>query len=313
VEPQRRAMAGLRIPLKHVLLGGVATFRKHRSYGHREVQTYAARFRFLSDLLRSQTGKPVRGCRILEVGCGQRALVPLLFAAEGAEAHAIDVERPTYDMHASDFLRILKENGLDRATKSLVRHILFDRSFFQDLGAACGVNLLPYPRIITHVGDAARMKLPESYFDIVVSFAVLEHVVDVESTICQMNRALTREGIGYVTVHLFPSLSGGHCMDWQYAMDPTYPERTIPEKIPPWDHLLGNKYPADTYLNKLRLEDYRVLMSKHMVVVDERLVREGEQMLRFAPEELLKGYSRDDLTTSVAMYTVRKKTVFGCI
>jgi hypothetical protein len=112
-EPQRRAKAGQRIPLKQLLRGGLATFRKHRDYGHREIQTYADRFRFLSELLTCHTAKPVGEARVPEVGCGQRALMPLLSAARGAAAHAVDVEWPTHDLHVLDFLRVLKENGTD--------------------------------------------------------------------------------------------------------------------------------------------------------------------------------------------------------
>jgi SAM-dependent methyltransferase len=300
-------MAGQRIPLRQLVRGALTTFRKHRDYGDREIQTYAERFDFLSGFLTRHTGRSVSEARVLEVGCGQRALMPLLFAARGAEAHALDVERPTYDLHAFDFLRILKENGPDRALKSLLRHVLFDRVFFRDLGAACGVGLTPFPRVAVHVGDAARFNLPQSHFDMVFSFAVLEHVLDVKSTVKTMNAVLKSDGVGFVVIHLFPSLTGGHCMDWQYALDPTYPEWGIPADVPPWDHLREYRYPADTYLNRLRLADYRRFFHEETEIVAEERTLEGVELLSLAPRELLQEYSHDDLTTTLVSYTFHKR------
>ncbi len=96
-------------------------------------------------------------------------------------------------------------------------------------------------------------------------------------------------------------------MDWQYALDATYPDRRVPKTIPPWDHLREKRFPVDTYLNGLRLGDYQTVFDKHTVVLDEQLAKEGEDMLDLAPASLLEKYSREDLTTSVVMFTIRKK------
>jgi SAM-dependent methyltransferase len=305
--PQRRAMAGQLIPVWHILRNGLKAYWIHRRYRSREIRTCLDRFRFLSDKLARHTGRSLASSRILDVGCGQRALMPLLFAAHGAEAYGVDVERPTYQFSAKGFLRILRESGVDRALKSLARHVLFDRGFFKDLGIACGIRLQPFPKVTVWVADAARLDLPADYFDMVFSFAVLEHVADVESVVTRIAQVLRPEGVGYLYIHLFPSLSGGHCADWQYAMDPAYPECGVPKAIPPWDHLRDNRFPANTYLNKLRLADYRQILERHTTVLDESTVLEGTEMLRLAPPSLLDKYSAEDLTTSVVMFTVRKK------
>jgi hypothetical protein len=95
-------------------------------------------------------------------------------------------------------------------------------------------------------------------------------------------------------------------MDWQYALDPTYPEWGIPADVAPWDHLIDNRYPADTYLNKFRLADYHRIFHAETEVVAEERTSEGVELLSFAPRELLKEYSEDDLTTALLSYTFYK-------
>jgi len=309
---QRRAMAGRGIPLPRAIRNARQMYQKHRKYTEREVETYRARFELLAGLLERSTGKLVREAAVLEVGCGQRAVIPLLFAARGAEACAVDVEMPTYRMGVPGLLRMLRNNGAHRALKSVIRHVLFDRRFFAGLERACGVNLRPFPAIDVRLADAARTELPKDRFDLVVSFHVLEHVVDVEATVRNINSALKPGGVGYAVVHLFPSLSGGHCFDWQYALDPSYPDWGIPAAVPPWDHLRENRYPSDSFLNRLRLSDYRDIFRRCMLVVAEDLQREGEDLLPLAPPELLTRYNAEDLTTAFVAFTFRKKLAAGC-
>jgi len=303
---QRRAMAGQGIPLFRTIRNALQMYHKHRKYTDREVETYRQRYEFLVGLLKRSTGKPACGSRILEVGCGQRAVMPLLFAANGAEACAVDVETPTYRMNVPSFFRTLRNNGAHRAIKSAVRHVLFDRRFFTGLEQACSVVLHPFPAIDMRVTDAAKAELPRDRFDMIFSFNVMEHIVGVESAVRNINSALKPGGVGYVMVHLFPSLSGGHCMDWQYALDPSYPDCGVPAAVVPWDHLRENSYPSDSFLNRLRLSDYRDIFHRCTLVVAEDLQREGDDLLQFAPRELLTKYTADDLTTALVAFTFRK-------
>jgi SAM-dependent methyltransferase len=299
-------MAGQGIPLLRTMRNALQMYNKHRKHTDREVEIYHQRYEFLVALLKKATGKPVSEARVLEVGCGQRAVVPLLFAANGAEVCAVDVEPPTYRMSVLSFFRTLRNNGAHRAIKSAVRHVLFDRRFFAGLEQACGVALRPFPTIDIRVTDAAQTELPRDRFDMIFSFNVMEHIVNVESAVRNINSALKPGGVGYVTVHLFPSLSGGHCMDWQHALDSSYPDCGIPSDVPPWDHLRENLYPPDSFLNRLRLRDYREVFQRCTLVVAEDLQREGEDLLQLAPSELLTAYTAEDLTTALAAFTFRK-------
>jgi len=303
---QRRAMAGQAIPLFRTARNALQMYRNHRRFTGREVEICRQRYDFLAQLLERSTGRPVHGACVLEVGCGQRAVMPLLFAARGAKARAVDVEAPTFRMSVKSFFKVLRSNGLHRVAKSAFRHALFDHRFFVSLEKTCGVVLHPFPAIDVNVVDAARAQLPRDEFDMVFSFNVMEHIVDVESTVRDINAALKPDGVGYVRIHLFPSLSGGHCPDWQYAPNAPYPEWGIPTKVAPWDHLRENLYPPDSFLNRMRLSDYRVIFRRHTVVVREDCEREGVDLLPHVPPELLLDYTEEDLTTAFVAFTFRK-------
>jgi len=303
---QRRAMAGQAIPLFRTARNALQMYRNHRRFTGREVEICRRRYDSLSQLLERSTGRSVRGARVLEVGCGQRAVMPLLLAARGAKARAVDVEMPTYRLGVRSFLGVLSRNGLHRAVKSGLRHVLFDHRFFRSLEQTCGVVLHPFPPIDVDVMDAARAQLPRDEFDLIFSFNVLEHIVDVESTVRNINAALRPDGIGYVRIHLFPSLSGGHCPDWQYAPGTLYPEWGVPTEVAPWDHLRESRYPPDSFLNRMRLSEYRDIFRRHTAIVREDCEREGVELLPHAPRELLLSYTEEDLTTAFVAFTFRK-------
>lgn len=300
---QKRAMAGQKIPLWHKLRNGLRIYRGHRTNAWGGADAYRKRYNFLVKLLNQYTGRSVKDSRVLEIGCGQRAAMPLLFAADGAEAFGVDVEVPTYHIDFQVLLKILRTNGVDRALKSLGRHVLFDKRFFEDLKQVCGLHRLPFSRIHIEVTDASTLSFPENYFNLTFSFGVLEHVANVEATVQHINDTLKSDGVGVITVHLFPSLSGGHCMDWR--LPDSHPSRVVP----PWDHLLENKYPINTFLNKLRLQDYRNIFEKYTVIEDEALTKEGESMLHLAPDSLLEEYTKEDLITGGVRFIIRKKAL----
>ncbi|MEO0094108.1 MAG: methyltransferase domain-containing protein, partial [candidate division WOR-3 bacterium] len=88
-------------------------------------------------------------------------------------------------------------------------------------------------------------------FDFVFSRAVFEHINDVPAAVKEVNRVLSLNGIAVISIHLFPSLSGGHHLEW------ARPDQSPSTKVPPWDHLRDNNYPVDVYLNKLTINQYR--------------------------------------------------------
>ena len=87
------------------------------------------------------------------------------------------------------------------------------------------------------------------------------------------------------------------------------PDKSRSEVVPPWDHLRENRYPSNTYLNKLKIDDYRRIVESLTNVVKEEKVEFGRDVLtdELEAELAAKGYTQEDLLTGVVVFAVRKK------
>lgn len=255
----------------------------------------------LSALLESFFGPEPGRRRILEIGCGQRATQTILFTADGFETIGIDVEVPTFRMTCKTFWQMARSNGMERVLKSAFRHWLFDGPFFRRLAGLYG-KPLPLNRVDVRLMSAAQMEFPDNYFDFIYSSLVFEHIDDVPAAAREVNRVLKPQGRAWLNVHLFPSLTGGHQPEWTDS-------RGARTRIPPWDHLRENKYPASTYLNKLRWADYRKIFSEYLEILEESATLEQTTPLTPELEEPLraKGYTREDLLTREVAFLCRKQ------
>jgi len=180
--------------------------------------------------------------------------------------------------------------------------VLFDRRSFTELSKAYG-RVVRFDGIDTRVMDATAMAFDDSEFDFIYSMAVFEHISDIRAAVAEVNRVLAPGGIAVITPHLFPSLSGGHCLDW------IWPDEKGSDVVPPWDHLRDHKYPPAAYMNKLKINDYRDVFRTMMDVAGEQVVTEGERLLTPELEDELgrKGYSREDLLTRTVTFFARKR------
>jgi SAM-dependent methyltransferase len=145
------------------------------------------------------------------------------------------------------------------------------------------------------------MEFESQTFDFVYSDWAFEHIADVAAVACEVRRVLKPDGIFHASVHLFPSLSGGHNFEWHF------PEQQRRRVAQPWDHLQENRFPGNAYLNRLRLTDYKRLLGDQLTVEAEWLVEEGAQWLTLELEAALtaKGFTRQDLL-SRSWYVVGK-------
>jgi SAM-dependent methyltransferase len=297
-------MAGQRIPFRARAESAFLIFRAHRNRVFSDAEGAIAYHNRLVSILAAHTGLSPHQASVLEVGCGQRATQVALFKADGAQVVGIDIEIPTYRMSVPTLIRVLRANGVERCLKSVARHILFDRAFFAELSRLYGTPL-SFSELDTRLMDVESMRFPSSSFDFVHSAWVLEHVQEVRAAVAETNRVLKPSGIGWMAVHLFPSLSGGHNLEW---IDP---DRSPSTRVPPWDHLRSNTHPVNVYLNKLHLGDYRQIFHEETTVIDEQLTTQGEAVLTPEIAEALRGegYTRKDLLTSTAAFVFRKKEV----
>jgi ubiquinone/menaquinone biosynthesis C-methylase UbiE len=283
---------------------GLSALDIWRDYRDSNLENVDSQIRFhqkLTELIKTHVNQDSTRTKILEIGCGQRASQTILLQAAGVHAIGIDREVPTYQMGVKRFCHIIKISGWERALKSLFRHFFFDHQFFKQLSRQFGENLPP-DQVNVCLMNAAQLSFPDDSFDFIFSSLVFEHIDDVPAAVAEVNRVLRPEGTAWINIHLFPSLSGGHHKDW------TNPRKWPSPKVPPWDHLRENRYPADNSLNKLRLGDYRRIFAESLEVMEESLVVEGEEILTRELETELaqRGYPKEDLLVREAAFRCRK-------
>lgn len=265
-------------------------------------QAQIVRHRDLLDIMSRYGGINPDGANILDIGCGQTAPQSVLFKADGAHVVGIDLELPTFRMSPAIFYQSLKANGMERAVKSLLRHVLFDRRFFSQLSSAYG-KPLDLDGLDLRLMSANDMPFVDDAFDFIYSTWVFEHVEDVPGALKEIARVAKPSAILWFGVHLYPSLSGGHNPEW------VAPDQSPSKSVPPWDHLRDNKFPVNTFLNKLRLNDYKKAFADQFDVLDLRLACEGEKILtpEIQSELEQKGFSREDVLTHNAFFICKKK------
>jgi SAM-dependent methyltransferase len=204
----------------------------------------------------------VRRVDVLEIGCGERAQLSLLFAADGAHVKAIDIlpvalgsKRPRM------WIALARESGFERAIRHLARDAIHTARYWRTLGRITG-RALPFRRVRVARGDAASLPYLDQSFDLVISSAVWEHLPDVQAATNEVARVLRPNGIAIIQIALFPALQGGHHAEWHSI------HADQRRSIRPWDHLRGDHAPYPTYLNQWRESDYREVFDRALGVVD---------------------------------------------
>ena len=254
------------------------------SYARQDYSSFAEVWKNVGKYLNVDRDK----LRILDIGCGQRYPYTLL-AANRENCEAVGIDTDIVGPGAVKYIRMLFKDGLERTVKSAVRAALFDPAYFSVLEREAGKKL---SRKNLKIYNCSSENLPfaDDYFDLVISNAVFEHIRDIPGTLAELNRVSEPGAIFHILIHLYPSLSGGHNLNW------ANPEEHIPENVPPWDHLRGNTQPTHIYLNKLREKDYRRYFEEYTEVlewIDGPF--EGQKLLTPEIEQELSTYSREEL------------------
>lgn len=205
-------MGGQSTPLGRKLTGYVQIFRKHLSGGFGTPAIRVNHHGRLTRVFTHHVKRPVRGARMLEVGCGQLALSTALCAADGADITGIDLEVPTFRLSLEKFVRIIHTNGMERAVKSLLRHALFDGAYLRALQRESGRSL-DFLNLDTRIKSVLDLDFPNNHFDFIFSDMVFEHIEDVPRAVGQINRVLKKDGVCWNSIHLYASLSGGHNLE----------------------------------------------------------------------------------------------------
>jgi hypothetical protein len=258
---------------------------------------------------RAYGGFELRGATAFEVGCGQRPYRLFYLTACGVDAHGVDLDKVVMGASLSDFFESLKINGAERATKTLVRALLFDgadnRQFHAFLTEQAGRPFnWPMDRIF-HGSAAEPSAWPQAPTDFVYSEDVFEHIPPDElPAVCeQISCQLSSRGIAYIKPLVFTGIQGGHSVDW-YTLTPNSNRR-----CPPWEHLLENRFPANTYLNRLTRSDFRKLFSRNFEILEESVVQPdlGREYMTPPLREALSAYSDEDLFSNGVVFVLRSR------
>ena len=276
-----------------------ALWRYHKNGTRDFAKGAVSKYREIAAVLEAKTGRTIKDLKILEIGSGQRFHNVALFHHFGARITGLDLEPVGY--HFQAYWHMLRADGPGRLIKTLVRQIFFDRAYWREMEVHIEAPLkLRHLNLVC--GDATRLPFPDNSFDAVISTAVWEHLPDVPAAVNELNRVLKPGGIARIAIHLFPSLSGGHQLDWQA------PDKRKPPASSPWGHLRDAEQNPHVYLNRLRKKDDLAAFTV-MEVESLTLSQSGEEWLSESLEQELKanGYERDELFETELLVLARKK------
>ena len=124
-------------------------------------------------------------------------------------------------------------------------------------------------------------------------------MADVPKFAAEVARLLHSGGYFYAIIHNFYSLSGGHNLEW------AFPDESPSSNVPPSDNLRENRFPAWTYLNHWRPEQFKEAFAKHLQILRFQGVGinhdpgepEGERFLTKEIATQLASYPKDLLIT----------------
>ena len=235
----------------------------------------------------------VDGLDVLDIGCGDRAQLTLLFAADGARVVGLDsLPVALGARRLLMWIALARSDGLAHMFRAAIRDLFHTFRYWRRLERRAG-RRLPFNSVRTVQGDASGLPFADDSFDIVVSSAVWEHLPDVEGATREVNRVLRPNGVAAIQIALFPALEGGHHAEWHATASPTQKD------IRPWDHLYPDRIPLPTYLNEWRESQYRDAINRSLRVIEwEDGELRGANFLTDGIQADLAAFSRRELLLS---------------
>lgn len=263
-------------------------------------------YRNFSNTVSRLTQRPLTALRVLDLGCGANAPITLMLHAAGCSVTGVDAfigHRWGLGMRPSRYVAFLREAGPLKTLRKAAGELVYDRVYYQTLSTAVGLSLTER-NLDLRLMDVQNPSLPTATFDVVHSNATWEHVPDVRAANRTIAQALKPDGIAYIEIHLFPSLSGGHDLPW------ITPGRTILGDVKPWQHLRNPNWQAPVFLNRLRERDYRLAfqdVSELEIVEWKTEFTEGADYLTDEVRADLPDYTDEELTKRSIIVVVRKR------
>jgi SAM-dependent methyltransferase len=229
--------------------------------------------------LKTQFNLELKNKKILDIGCGQRYPYTYLLSKHN-NVIGIDLDVILMRHDYRNYKAIISKNGFNRFFKTLLRSLLFDRQYFNELSRLSEKSKIPQV-VIKHM-NAEELKFKDNRFDFVLSILSFEHFKNVEKCVKEVKRVLKKGGKFYISVDVYSKLHGGH------EINPKQP----------WNHLLNKNFKPNVYLNKLRMEEYKAIFSRHFEKI-QFICKEDPTIKRLLTPELknqLSNYSELELT-----------------
>ena len=255
------------------------------------------------------TGRSFAEARVFEIGYGAQPFRIIALMSMGIHVRGIDLDMPMLRFNPLKLTKICARNGFERALKTCMRSLLFDRRDYADLKAA--LKSRGYPLRINKgdllVGDAATFDFGNESLDLVYSQDVFEHIpaTDLETIMARLAPRLAPHSLALITPNVFTGITGGHLPEWYWDSE----DIVSPRRSEPWEHLRKKRYKANTYLNGLARKDYRKLFSRHFDILEENVQAPDLGRHRLTPDlrAELAQWDDEELFSNTVQFVLRPK------
>lgn len=214
---------------------------------------------------------------VLEIGFGARPYRLVWLYNSGVQVWGVDLDKPLLHVSPNSLLAVMRQNGAERAIKSVIRYCMSDARQWNKLATEVGRRgrnfRIPEERLA--VADAASTAFwaKAGKFDFIYSEDVFEHVPakDLRTLVRHMADALIPNGLALIRPMVFTGICGGHHLEWY----PHTLNQQMSRRTEPWEHLRRDRFPANTFLNRLCRKDYYDLFAEHFRILEEHVMKPG--------------------------------------